>query len=99
MGALGDGVAETPSGRFHIPFTAPGDEVVATPTGKGAAALTELIVAGPDRVTPPCRHFGRCGGCATQHLDAAFVADWKRERVTAALGRVGIVGGAVAPTI
>ena len=31
LGALGDGVAETPRGRLHIPFTAPGDTARVTP--------------------------------------------------------------------
>jgi 23S rRNA (uracil1939-C5)-methyltransferase len=99
LGGLGDGVADTPAGRLHVPFTAPGDVAVVVPRGKDQAELVEILTPGPARVQPPCRHFGRCGGCALQHLDTAFVADWKRERVTAALGRVGIVAGAVAPTI
>jgi 23S rRNA (uracil1939-C5)-methyltransferase len=32
------------------------------------AQLLEVIEASAARVTPKCRHFGTCGGCALQHL-------------------------------
>jgi 23S rRNA (uracil1939-C5)-methyltransferase len=99
LGGLGDGVAETPDGRLHIPFTAPGDRARVAPKGKGAADLVALLSAGPDRVRPPCRHFGRCGGCALQHLAPDFSAAWKRERVIHALARAGVGAAEVAATI
>jgi 23S rRNA (uracil1939-C5)-methyltransferase len=89
VGALGDGVAEGPSGRLHIPYTAPGDRVRAAAGGKGKAQLLEVLEPGPARATAPCSHFGRCGGCAMQHLSADFIADWKRQRVVDALAREG----------
>jgi len=99
LGALGDGVAETANGRLHIPFTAPGDTARVATKGKDAAALIELVEAGPDRSAPPCRHFGTCGGCALQHLRPDFIAEWKRKRVASALARVGLDDVPVDPTI
>lgn len=87
LGGLGDGVAESPSGRLHVPFTAPGDRVRVAPGAKGKAQLIEILDPAPERVTPPCSHFGRCGGCALQHLSHDFIADWKRQRVVEALAR------------
>jgi 23S rRNA (uracil1939-C5)-methyltransferase len=49
--------------------------------------LTEVLVASPQRVTPPCPHFGACGGCALQHWDHAPYLDWKVEQIRLALGR------------
>jgi 23S rRNA (uracil1939-C5)-methyltransferase len=99
LGALGDGVAETANGRLHVPLAAPGDIARVTPAGKDRAELVEILSAGPARVTPPCRHFGRCGGCALQHLAPEFIAEWKRDMVAAALARAGLSGDKVAPTI
>ncbi len=99
LGGLGDGVAQTPSGRLHIPFTAPGDEARVALTGKDNGTLRELLRPSPLRALPPCSHFGTCGGCALQHLQPAFIADWKRQRVTAALARSGLIDVEVNPTI
>ena len=99
LGGLGDGVAETPSGRLHIPFTAPGDEARVARTGKDGGTLRELLRQSPLRAPPPCSHFGTCGGCALQHLQPAFIADWKRLRVTGALARSGLGDALVDPTI
>lgn len=60
------------SGTIAIPFTAVGDEVVATFTkrdhGTKIARLESLTEKGPDRVDAPCPHAGVCGGCLWQHL-------------------------------
>jgi 23S rRNA (uracil1939-C5)-methyltransferase len=99
LGGLGDGVAESEIGRLHVPLTAPGDVAMVTPRGKDQAELVELLSPGRARIAPPCRHFGVCGGCALQHLDGSFIADWKRERVRAMLGRAGIIAASIAPTV
>ncbi len=84
VAAKGDGV--TASGR-HVPLAAPGDVVRADGT----------LAPGPHRAEPPCRHFGRCGGCQLQHLDEAALADFVRDRVVnAALGQ-GLEPERIAP--
>ena len=32
------------------------------------AHLVSIAQSSPDRVTPPCKFFGRCGGCQLMHL-------------------------------
>jgi 23S rRNA (uracil1939-C5)-methyltransferase len=99
LGGLGDGMAEGASGRLHIPFTAPGDQARVSVVGKDSGVLLELLTPSTLRVEPACKHFGRCGGCALQHLETGFIASWKRSRIVSALGRSGLGDVSVAETV
>jgi 23S rRNA (uracil1939-C5)-methyltransferase len=84
VAAKGDGV--TASGR-HVALAAPGDLLL--PDG--------TVQPGPHRAAPPCRHFGRCGGCQLQHLDEDALAGFVRDRVLNAAAGQGLEPEAVAP--
>ncbi len=104
LGAGGDGIAVAPDRqRVFVPLTLPGEQVVAVslaPRGGGLAARLERIVTpSPDRVAPPCPHFGACGGCTLQHWRGAPYLDWKAGLLRAALVRAGFPDPAVAPTV
>jgi 23S rRNA (uracil1939-C5)-methyltransferase len=86
LGGDGDGVAEGP---LRIARTLPGERVRATKFGPQRAILDEILLASPQRIIPPCRHFADCGGCALQHLEDSAYADWKRGLVARALTRAG----------
>ncbi len=53
--------------------------------------VTAVIQASPDRVTPPCAHFGDCGGCSLQHLSADAQITLKQQRLLETLKRIGKV--------
>ncbi len=90
LGAQADGIANGPSGnKLFVPFSLPGETVRAIVTGQ-RADLISIEEASPDRVAPPCRHFGICGGCQLQHLEHAPYLDWKRRKVVDALAREGV---------
>ncbi len=59
--------------------------------------MVERVADGPGRAAPPCRHFGRCGGCSLQHLDDDAYVAWKVGRLDAALARAGLAADEVAP--
>jgi 23S rRNA (uracil1939-C5)-methyltransferase len=84
VAAKGDGVTE--SGR-HAAFAAPGDWLEADGT----------VTPGPHHAQPPCRHFGRCGGCQLQHLDETSLAGFVHDRVLNAAEGQGLVPALVAP--
>lgn len=90
LGGQGDGIAETPQGQVFVPFTAPGD-VINAAVEKTRGTLISLVAPSPDRVAPPCPHFGPdtdeagCGGCALQHVADTAYREWKRGLVVAAL--------------
>ena len=104
IGAEGDGVAAAPDGaRLFVPLTLPGETVAVRRDGKrgdGFAATAEAILApSPDRVAPPCPHFGSCGGCALQHWQEAPYRAWKADLLSAALRRAGYAEAAPAPLL
>lgn len=84
LGAQGDGIADTETGQVFIPYALPGETVTASRV-KDRADLIAILSASPERIEPPCRHFGACGGCATQHLEEGAYLDWKRQKVVQAL--------------
>jgi 23S rRNA (uracil1939-C5)-methyltransferase len=90
----GEGVARLDGRAVFVPFTAPGDRVLAeVPDGEGVAhaALLSIEAPGPARVAPPCRHFAGadvCGGCEWLHLDYAAQLAVKERTVVEALRRI-----------
>jgi len=56
----------------------------------GRAEVAEILAPSNDRVTPPCPHFGACGGCAVQHWRHEPYLTWKAEQIRRALGHEGI---------
>lgn len=88
LGHQGDGVTGTdPS--IYVPLSLPGETVEIEAAG-GRGRLTAIRTASPDRVAPPCPHFGSCGGCAVQHLAEPSYHAWKRELVAGALSARGL---------
>ena len=83
VGGQGDGLAPGP---IYAPLTLPGEQVMAWLAGD-RAELISVETPSPDRVSPPCRHFGDCGGCALQHWASEPYLAWKAEQIRLALGR------------
>ncbi len=99
LGARGDGIADYRGERVFVPLALPGERVSARILGRRgdglAAELIQITSPAPERQDAACRHFGRCGGCAAQHLAAPAYAGWKRGIVADALARRGLDAGVV----
>ncbi len=68
----GLGLARAPDGSaLFVEGVVPGDLVRVAVTGKARAMLLDVLEPGPDRVAPPCRFAGRCGGCDWMHVSPA----------------------------
>lgn len=83
IGSAGDG--DGANGRF-VPFALPGETWRATTEG----GFERTGAASPIRVTPPCRHFGVCGGCLMQHVQHEAYAAWKRDLIVNAFHHHGL---------
>jgi 23S rRNA (uracil1939-C5)-methyltransferase len=88
----GDGVAEVDGRVVAVPLTIPGERVdlrlARGRDGKTFGEVLRILVASPHRVTPACRHFGPCGGCAWQHIAYAEQLRLKQRLVQDAMARV-----------
>ena len=73
-----------------VPLTAPGDEVEVELPERGAKTrLVRIVTPGPDRIEPPCRHFGVCGGCDLMQLSYPAQVRAKLEMVVETIERIG----------
>lgn len=69
----GDTLGRLPDGRaVFVPFVLPGERarirLVEDKRNFARGEVVELLQPSPDRITPRCVHFARCGGCHYQHL-------------------------------
>lgn len=92
LSRAGAGVAKDDTGRvIFIPYTAPGDlvrvKVLSQKSHYAQAELLEIVERSPQRQTPPCPVFGRCGGCDWQHLPYQLQWETKFHGVRDALKR------------
>jgi 23S rRNA (uracil-5-)-methyltransferase RumA len=90
----GGGIARTSDGQVvFLPYAVPGDVVRARIVeSKGdylRGAIEQIEQPGADRVSPPCRHFGRCGGCQWLHIRDEAQLYWKAEILRDQLARLG----------
>ncbi|HXJ23848.1 MAG TPA: 23S rRNA (uracil(1939)-C(5))-methyltransferase RlmD [Polyangia bacterium] len=83
----GAGAGSLEGFTVHVPGALPGEDVSArvahisphSPTAWGE--LESVVASSPDRRATVCPGFGRCGGCAIQHLAYEAQLAWKRSRV------------------
>ena len=86
LDAHGQGVA---ANGAIVPGALPGERALVRYEGK-RAELIEIPSPAPERAEPICRWYGRCGGCAAQHMSASLYRQWKRGLVVEALSREGV---------
>ncbi len=84
----GAGVGSAEDCEVHVADLLPGERAVVTIDHRSphrstawGTVLRRIGLPSPHRVAPACPAFGRCGGCAWQHLDYPAQLDAKRLRV------------------
>jgi 23S rRNA (uracil1939-C5)-methyltransferase len=89
----GKGVGRIDGKAIFVPFTISGERVrvrvVREKKHFAEAEVVDLIEASPHRVAPPCPYFGRCGGCAYQHINYEQQLAIKSRQVRDVLQRIG----------
>ena len=89
----GKGVGRESGKAVFVPYTIEGEtvsaEIVREKKQFAEAELIEVKEMSPHRVTPECPYFGRCGGCAYQHISYEHQLAIKWRQVRDALQRIG----------
>ena len=89
----GKGVGRVEGKAIFVPLTIESERITARITREkksfAEAELVRVKEASPQRVEPACPYFGRCGGCAYQHMNYAHQLHWKQRQVAQALQRIG----------
>lgn len=92
VAAEGKSIARVNDMVVFIPYGAPGDVVNVKLDKKkknfAEGHIDRLISPSTIRVTPPCEHFGVCGGCKWQHLPYESQLHFKQKQVKDALERI-----------
>jgi 23S rRNA (uracil1939-C5)-methyltransferase len=86
LDAHGQGVA---ANGAIVPGALPGERALVRLAGK-RAEVVEMLGAAAERAEPSCPWYGRCGGCAAQHMSDELYRQWKRGLVVEALKREGV---------
>jgi 23S rRNA (uracil1939-C5)-methyltransferase len=92
----GAGLARVDNYVVFIKGTIPGDRVIARvfkrKTAFAEARLIRILEPSQQRITPPCRYFGWCGGCNWQTLSYQDQLMYKRQIVAESLSHLGGIG-------
>lgn len=91
----GEGVVRTGEERFviFVPDALPGEEIDCRIVQKKKTYATGKVLkrysSSPNRVTPKCKVFHKCGGCQLQHMSYDSQLKLKKKIVFDALVRIG----------
>jgi 23S rRNA (uracil1939-C5)-methyltransferase len=89
----GKGVGRDQGKAVFVPYAIEGElvsaEIVREKKQFAEAELVEVKENSPHRITPECPYFGRCGGCAYQHIDYEHQLAIKWRQVRNVLQRIG----------
>lgn len=93
LGTDGQGIGHKDGAAVFVDGALPGErvraKVIALKKNYVVGKLEEILSASPMRVKPPCRVFGKCGGCSLQHLSYAAQLQFKQNFVRNCIQRIG----------
>lgn len=103
LGSEGEGVINCGEVTAFVPLCLKGERVsfkaLKISGGVAYGKLTEVHTLSPDRATPVCPQFSRCGGCQLQHMKYSAQLEFKRTLVANCLKKIGGIEAPVAETV
>lgn len=91
LGINGEGIGYYRRTIIFVPGALPKEEVQVKVTKTESryleGELVKILQASPERVTPPCPFYDRCGGCQLQHLDYQAQLRFKKDLLRQSLAK------------
>src|SRR3990167_2419103 len=91
----GRGIATINEKKAFIAGVLPTEEITYQITQKRShyleAKVLDLLQSSTERTTPPCQHFGVCGGCSLQHMKISTQLAFKQQALLDQLKHFGHV--------
>jgi len=88
----GKGLGKTDGAVIFVDNAVPGDildvRIIKAKRRYYQAEIQHFVVKSEHRTTPPCKHFGTCGGCKWQHMSYTKQLDYKKKHVSDNLSRI-----------
>ena len=88
----GSGVGKVDGYPIFVPYGLPGEKatvkVIKVNKNLAFGKLLDIKKASPERVTPPCDVFYKCGGCQLQHMSYEMQLEMKRNQVENVMEKV-----------
>ena len=89
----GEAVARVDGKAHFVEGAMPGERVLGEVVKDGGSwarvELRRIVERSPQRIEPPCPHFGVCGGCQWQFAEYAAQTEWKRSILAGQLAHLG----------
>ncbi|MBO4292085.1 MAG: class I SAM-dependent RNA methyltransferase, partial [Lachnospiraceae bacterium] len=93
VGTDGEGIGKVSGFTLFVKDAVPGDTVTAkimkSKKNYAYAKLEKVVTPSPFRVSPPCSFHRQCGGCQLQALDYKKQLEFKQQKITGNLIRIG----------
>lgn len=91
-GEKGEGVGRYNGLAVFVPFAIVGERVrakiILSKKSYAVGKLVEIIESSPERVSPPCPYFTKCGGCQLMHMSESEQRRFKRQKVSDSMQRI-----------
>lgn len=91
-----EGVGKYDGKVVFVPFSLKGEEVEFLPAKVTSSFIKAKLVSvtnpSPKRINPPCKYFGRCGGCKLQNIGLADEMSIKQEIAEKHFAKLGYSG-------
>ncbi len=93
IGSDGEGIGKIDDIVVFVPNAVTGDElnikVIKTKKTFAVGKIEEIISPSLKRADTPCDVYGKCGGCNIQHLNYESQLEYKKQKVSDAIQRIG----------